>query len=630
MIKRIILLALFAPAVLGAAAQGYRAHAISDELTRGANAVVRHCSVEYDYKSKTSAVEKHTVAVTVLNSKGDDAAELMIYTNGNRSVRSFSGEIFGASGASLRKVKRSDLIISEQSSGLADDGRIHYYEPHVPAYPYTVKYTYEIAHRDGILFFPVFMPVEQPAVSLEKASYTLRVPSGTRIHTRNMNTDITPRKNGADQDTYVWSLENLPPITMEPYGPPFRDLAPRVYASPHEFSYNGIEGVGDTWENYAKWQWRLLEGRQALPAPLRDEIARMTAGAQTDMEKIRVLYDYLAATTRYVSIQIGIGGLQPMTAEQVYNRKFGDCKALSNYMQAMLAECGIASHYVEIGVRGRDIIPDFVSPLLSNHAILAVPREEGGMLWLECTAPELPLGFVHEDIAGQNALIYKDGGAYIEKVPVYSDSLHLSAIEGRVKVAADGSMTGRVSRTDACNRYDDRKSFGKMDARERANYLQNGINLPLTEISGVVFAEDKSPEPSCTTGFDITKKALLGEIPDRFFIESSPFRRSPVRTLGRSARRTDIVVKSGFRNVDRITLEVDAGLEVEALPAPVSIASRYGEFTRTVSLDDGLIRIVSALQINSGEYPASEYADFKSFIDAVGSGYSSKIVLKRK
>lgn len=39
-----------------------------------------------------------------------------------------------------------------------------------------------------------------------------------------------------------------------------------------------------------------------------------------------------------------------------------------------------------------------------NHAILQVPLPED-TLWLECTNPQLPFGYVHSGIAGHDALL---------------------------------------------------------------------------------------------------------------------------------------------------------------------------------------------------------------------------------
>ena len=73
-----------------------------------------------------------------------------------------------------------------------------------------------------------------------------------------------------------------------------------------------------TWQKYGEWQYKLLDGRDELTEPFRNKLHGLTAHCSTDREKVKAIYDYLAKTTRYVSIQLGIGGLQlsqhPMSA----------------------------------------------------------------------------------------------------------------------------------------------------------------------------------------------------------------------------------------------------------------------------------------------------------------------------
>ena len=79
-----------------------------------------------------------------------------------------------------------------------------------------------------------------------------------------------------------------------------------------------------SWQKYGEWQYRLLDERDLLTEPFRAKLHELTANCATDRDKVKAIYDYLAKTTRYVSIQLGIGGLQPIAAADVCRTGFGE------------------------------------------------------------------------------------------------------------------------------------------------------------------------------------------------------------------------------------------------------------------------------------------------------------------
>ncbi|HEY4148413.1 MAG TPA: transglutaminase-like domain-containing protein [Chitinophagaceae bacterium] len=88
--------------------------------------------------------------------------------------------------------------------------------------------------------------------------------------------------------------------------------------------------------------------RDQLPDEAKKKIHALTDSLHNEREKINAVYRFLQQNTHYVSIQLGIGGWQPFDAAYVYNKRYGDCKALSNYMVAMLREIGISGNSVLI------------------------------------------------------------------------------------------------------------------------------------------------------------------------------------------------------------------------------------------------------------------------------------------
>ena len=68
----------------------------------------------------------------------------------------------------------------------------------------------------------------------------------------------------------------------------------------------------------------------------------------TDIGKAKKIYQYVQDNTRYISVQVGIGGMQPITAKEVDLVKYGDCKGLTNYTKSLLDIVGVKSNYTRL------------------------------------------------------------------------------------------------------------------------------------------------------------------------------------------------------------------------------------------------------------------------------------------
>jgi transglutaminase-like putative cysteine protease len=128
---------------------------------------------------------------------------------------------------------------------------------------------------------------------------------------------------------------------------------------------------------------------------MKAEIQQITANCKTPLEKMEKIYGLLQQKTRYISVQLGIGGWQPFDATYVAEKGYGDCKALSNFTKAMLEVVGIPSYYtiIRAGENATEINPAFPANQF-NHAILCVPLPKdlsAKSLWVFIGFHERPL-----------------------------------------------------------------------------------------------------------------------------------------------------------------------------------------------------------------------------------------------
>lgn len=625
----------------------------AQDTMKDANSVVTDTRTEILCKSMTQSVEKESRTITILNRKGLEDAAFYCGCDMFRSLQKFSGEIINASGQTVRKIKKSDLQKSEYSSSLTTDDYFYYYECNYPSFPFTVKYEWEMKCNNGLIGYSTFIPQTNFSQAVEKATYRIELPAGQGCRYRELNTQETETTNkgiegqiteskgtegqgiqvkestGAEgQQIIEVTALKLPPILKEPFGPSFAELFPRVYFAPSAFKYDKSEGDLSTWQKYGEWQYKLLDGRDLLTEPFRAKLHELTANCSTDREKVKAVYDYLAKTTRYVSIQLGIGGLQPIAATDVCRTGFGDCKGLSNYTRAMLKELGIPSTYTVISTTNERLLPDFSSANQMNHVILQVPLPQD-TLWLECTNPQLPFGYVHQGIAGHDALLIEPAGGRIHRLPTYPDSLNTQRIVADITLSPTAEAKISVNEISRLFQYESEAGIVYLPPNKQKDRIRRDINLSQADILNLQIKECKETVPSITFNYSVSSNQYGNKTGNRLFIPANIFRKG-FSVPSVTKRTYPIHINYGYSDTDSIRIHLPDGYAIEGLPKPIDVTGKFGSFHSTVEVKEKEICIVHHLFMPKGIYAPDEYLAFIAFRKLVAGQYSGKIILKKE
>ena len=569
-------------------------------------------------------------SVLVNDKAGEQEAVFHEYTDQFRSLSAFKGTV-ERSGAKPLKVKKDDLQMVSIASGLAEDGFIVGYVPSA-AYPYTVTYEYTMTFRKGIASFPSFVPVTSEKVRLEKASYRLTVPAGTAISHYAQKVGEVRKEETGKTDTYHWEVPVFEGFTEEAMMPSWRTVVPNLSASPVDFTYAGVKGSQGSWEDVGRWCYGLKEGTGDLPDDVAAQVRQMTASAGTDLEKVRILYDFLRDHTRYVSIQLGIGGYKPFPAAQVHKSGFGDCKGLSNYLQAMLEAVGIQADYTLVNTDRARFLKDYSGIGQMNHVMLCVPLpERQDTLWVECTNPSVPLGYRHEDVAGHDVVLVKPEGGVPVRVPAYPDSLSRRIHHIDIDLHEDGSAHIDIRKELYLDYTEGWLDFREWSSEDRLAGLTQGMriqpqDLKVTGVRDNFRDYDGSrfcPRMEIDYSLETRQYATTGK--DRLFLPATPFNNA--LTVQRGTRQNEIVNGSVFTLRDEIHFRLPEGYSLESLPAPVETDSEWGTFKAVVSQDEGGVTLIHEFRLKRFHEPADRYDGYRTFVRAVNKAYGKGLVL---
>lgn len=186
-------------------------------------------------------------------------------------------------------------------------------------------------------------------------------------------------------------------------------------------------------------------GVRALPkARPSERVAALAAGVVSGKndkrEQARALYEWVAGNITYAGNCIGIGAVVPRDLAFVLDNKMGDCKDHATLLQAMLESVGIKSTQALVNAGSSYGLQRIPVAFAVNHVINYLPEFD---LFVDSTSDATPFGMLPFSVQGKPVLLV-EGHRNGLKTPVTPWSRNRQSIQSTLKVAADGSLSGKV------------------------------------------------------------------------------------------------------------------------------------------------------------------------------------------
>ncbi|MFT6866030.1 MAG: hypothetical protein ACJA08_000857 [Cyclobacteriaceae bacterium] len=602
---------------------------IPDSLKAGMNEVIIQDHTRFEFESLTKSELTRSYQVAVLNKFANDRNQIQLPYDDFRSIKNVKVVLYDQLGNKVETYHLKDFgDYSEKSFSLASDSRSKYLDITHKQYPFILEVAYTIAYNTSYIF-PTWHPQSDDKQSIVNATFAIINQSGYDIRYRELNISADSVIKKLDETRYYWSIKNLKGYKYEPFSS-YIDRSPIVYTGPTKFELDGYQGDMTTWENFGKWQWELNQGRNTLTPEQLQPMMESISGATSKIDSIRRVYDYLQANTHYVSIQLGIGGMQPFETGFVHEKKYGDCKALSFYTQSLLESIGIKAYYTWIygGKSPIKLFTDFPNDYF-NHIILTVPLEKD-TIWLECTSQSNAFGNLGTFTGNRYGLMIAEDGGHLIKTKSYGLADNIQTTSAKIFLEPDGKGIAQIKREySGMEISNDGFEWAILESESKQKdwfidkHDWESMTLSKLEMNQI------SDEPIPTGGFtaEVEFLKLAKKSGDRLFYKPFVFTNVSSLKLPDVDRQYPIHIAYPFSEVDSIELILPDAYYPEKEIDSKEINSKFGKYQRSVIKKDDSYIFIRKFDFVDGIYPPSDYEEFRNFFKTIRKYDNEKLVL---
>lgn len=504
-----------------------------------------------------------------------------------------------------------------------------------------VAYEYERRERPYLAETNWFFQDELPRMS---QSFTLVLPPGFTYTTTWAHHDRATATKLAE-NSYRWEMNREPAIDLEqvPLAPGTGALAGRMTV---HYSGPGLATPQEgTWRGIGEWYETLSRDRLSTSPEIAAKAAELIAGKTDFYGRAEAIGEFVQQHIRYFAVEMGIGGYQPHSAQDVFHGRYGDCKDKATLLSAMLSSAGIHSALLMVDTRRGVIDPESPS-IVGNHMIAAIevpagygsPRlrsvvtAQSGKHYLvfDPTWDFTPFGQLESNLQGSYGVLMEGSSSQIIQLPVLSPDLNRVERSGTFHLASDGSLKGTVTEKRFGDLAEHRRAVFTKEAKEQQRFLDRSVAHDFTSVS----LSDVKVEHAQALNQDLTLNFQLEA--SHFASTSGPLLMVRPRVFGseglnvdRKERKVAIDLGETMQARDDFSIEIPEGYSVDELPAPVDLEFTFGSYRSSTEVHGRNLRYRRTYELKQVTLPPEKYPEVQKLASWIASDEQNRAVLKR-
>lgn len=530
--------------------------------------------------------------------------------------------------------KQTNFLVNDEFYKSDDlfynDARVKYMQVDFPVQGYTYKYHMDKKIKDSKYFTSIYLSDEFPII---QKTVVVEVPKWLELEIKEFNFNgfsIKKTSTKNDENTiYTYTIEQVNGMAKEHYSPGPSYLYPHILFIAKSFVVkNEKKPLFSTTADLYKWYKSLVDSMKDDPSVFTAKVKELTATAKTDEEKIKNIYYWVQDNIRYIAFEDGIAGFKPDDSQNVFQKRYGDCKGMANLTKQMLKAAGFDARLCWIGTN--HIAYDYTTPSLSvdNHMICALFKN-GKRYFLDGTEKYNSLGEYAERIQGKEVLI-EDGTAFIiDKIPVQtavgnteksniSYTLENETLKGSVTMEFLGE-----SRASFLYNYNTIKNDKKDDALKW--YLNSRDKN--CSVSNIKTSDLLNRDQKLTLNYDVAIANHISSFDNEIYIDLNYDKE--YASFDFKDRKTDFILD--YKSFDDIviTLQIPEGYKVSKVPNNIAIKTDDYSITMNYEVKGTTLKYTKQFLFKKGIIKSAKFDEWKNHYAEIQKNYAEQVVLTK-
>jgi hypothetical protein len=476
------------------------------------------------------------------------------------------------------------------------------------------------------------------AFTTQQAEIKLIVPRWMKVELKEMNfanagiQKQVEYNEKAGADIYTYRVSGLKARKSEPQSPGPSYVFPHLLVlSKSADSKKGKQQYFNKVDDLYNWYQSLVTKVGNDPAALKGKAQEITAGATNDLDKIKRVYNWVQDNIRYIAFEDGIAGYKPEKAQEVLQRKYGDCKGMANLTSELLKALGFDARLCWIGTN--HIAYDYSTPSMAvdNHMICAV-NYNGKRYFLDATETYIGFDQYAERIQGRQVLIENGNAFILDRIPASNHKQNLQ-YEKRILHIEGADLKGKVEQrwTGESKEYLLTQVHGiKTEKLQDAllQYLSDSDSKYM--LSKLQTSDLRNWNTDMQASCELQHKDAVTSFGNELYIEPDFRKEFSGFDIDTTKRTQDWLFHFKYNLVNETSIDIPAGYKVQALPEALNIDRNGYAFTIGYQQQGNKITYKKELLVRDIRLPRSAFAQWNKDIEQLKKTYEQQIIFTKK